>query len=77
MQRKLVFYVAVDEPGVRPRWGGTLAAPVFRRVMEKTLSHLMSQEEPRPVLVKTPIVPRGTGLGPLAQVNIEKKRKSS
>jgi len=43
VNRTLVFYVAVDEPGVRPRWGGTLAAPVFKTVMERTLSYLLSQ----------------------------------
>jgi cell division protein FtsI (penicillin-binding protein 3) len=44
VERTLVAYIAVDEPGVTPRWGGTLAAPVFRNVLERTLSHLLSQE---------------------------------
>ena len=43
VQKTLVLYVAVDEPGVTPRWGGTLAAPVFKNVMERTLSYLLSQ----------------------------------
>lgn len=42
VKRKLVMYVAVDEPAVRPRWGGTLAAPVFRRAMSRILSHLLT-----------------------------------
>ena len=40
--RTLVMYVAVDEPGVRPRWGGSVAAPLFRRSMSRILSHLMA-----------------------------------
>jgi cell division protein FtsI (penicillin-binding protein 3) len=42
--RTLVAYIAVDEPGVTPRWGGTLAAPVFRNVLERSLSYLLSQD---------------------------------
>ena len=44
VDKTLVLYVAVDEPGVTPRWGGTLAAPVFKAVMERTLTHLLSQK---------------------------------
>ncbi|MCC6932869.1 MAG: penicillin-binding protein 2 [Deltaproteobacteria bacterium] len=42
IEKKLIMFVAVDEPGVFPRYGGTVAAPVFRRAMERILSHLMS-----------------------------------
>ncbi|HMO17807.1 MAG TPA: penicillin-binding protein 2 [Oligoflexia bacterium] len=42
--RTLVLYIAVDEPGVTPRWGGTLAAPVFKATIERTLSYLISQD---------------------------------
>jgi cell division protein FtsI/penicillin-binding protein 2 len=42
--RTLVAYIAVDEPGVTPRWGGTLAAPVFRKVLERSLSYLLSND---------------------------------
>lgn len=35
VNRKIVMFVAVDEPGVVPRWGGVVAAPVFRRGMER------------------------------------------
>jgi cell division protein FtsI (penicillin-binding protein 3) len=55
VDRTLVFFVAVDEPGVKPRWGGTLAAPVFKAVVERTLSHLLSQrslESKDPLYVK-------------------------
>lgn len=51
LKRKLVFYVAVDEPGVQPRWGGAVAAPIFQRAMERIASHLMTAEsrsEPAP-----------------------------
>lgn len=44
VERRLVMFVGVDEPGVSPRWGGTLAAPAFRRSMERILSHLMVTE---------------------------------
>ena len=44
VDRTLVLYIAVDEPGVWPRWGGTLAAPVFKKVMERTLSHYLLTE---------------------------------
>lgn len=40
--RRVTLFVAMDEPGVRPRWGGTVAAPVFRKIMERTLPHLMT-----------------------------------
>ncbi len=40
--QKLVMLVVVDEPGVKPRWGGRVAAPIFRRSMERILSHMMS-----------------------------------
>lgn len=42
VERKLVVFVAVDEPGVKPRWGGVVAAPIFRRALERTLSYLMA-----------------------------------
>ena len=42
INRKLVMFVAVDEPGVYPRWGGALAGPIFRQSMERILAHLMT-----------------------------------
>jgi cell division protein FtsI (penicillin-binding protein 3) len=42
LNRKLVMFVAIDEPGVSPRWGGRLAGPVFKKSMEKVLSYLLS-----------------------------------
>ncbi len=44
VNHRLVMFVAVDEPQVKPRWGGVVAAPVFRRSMERILSHLMTRE---------------------------------
>ena len=42
LQRKLILFVAVDEPGVKPRGGGTLAAPIFQRAMDRVLSQLLT-----------------------------------
>ena len=44
VNRTIVMMVAVDEPGVYPRWGGVVAAPVFRASMERILSHLLAAE---------------------------------
>ena len=52
VDRKLVLYIGVDEPSVYPRWGGTLAAPVFSKVMEKTVSYLLRTEPGRIVTAK-------------------------
>lgn len=46
LNRKLIMFVAVDEPGVKPRWGGRLAGPVFRRSLEKILSYMLSNDRP-------------------------------
>ncbi len=43
VNRRLVLFVAVDEPGVTPRWGGVVAGPVFRRTIERVLSQLMTE----------------------------------
>ena len=44
LNRKLIMFVAVDEPGVKPRWGGRLAGPIFRRSLEKILSYMLSND---------------------------------
>lgn len=36
---RIVLFVVVDEPAVKPRWGGTLAAPVFARIMTRVASY--------------------------------------
>jgi cell division protein FtsI (penicillin-binding protein 3) len=36
----LVIYVVVDEPAVRPAYGGLLAAPVFSSIAEKALRYM-------------------------------------
>ena len=36
----LVIYVVVDEPGVKPYYGGTWAAPVFKEINERSLRYL-------------------------------------
>ena len=42
IERSLVMLIVVDEPGVMPRWGGVVAAPIFRRAMERILTHEMT-----------------------------------
>ena len=44
LDRRLVMLVSVDEPGVKPRWGGVVAAPVFRASMERIVTHLLASE---------------------------------
>lgn len=44
LDRSLVMLVAVDEPGVKPRWGGLVAAPVFQKSMERIVSYLLTIE---------------------------------
>ncbi len=36
----LVVYVVIDEPGIKPYYGGIWAAPVFRGIAEETLRYL-------------------------------------
>ncbi len=36
----LVIYVVIDEPGNKPYYGGTWAAPVFREIAEESLRYL-------------------------------------
>ena len=36
----LVIYVVIDEPGVKPYYGGTWAAPVFKEIAEESLRYL-------------------------------------
>ena len=36
----LVIYVVIDEPSVKPYYGGTWAAPVFREIAEQSLRYL-------------------------------------
>ena len=43
ISRKLVVFIAVDEPNVTPRWGGTLAAPIFKRSVSRTFSYLLGR----------------------------------
>jgi cell division protein FtsI (penicillin-binding protein 3) len=39
---KLAITVVIDEPAVRPAYGGTLAGPVFANVGSKTIKYLNS-----------------------------------
>jgi cell division protein FtsI (penicillin-binding protein 3) len=40
IERKIVLAVIIDEPNTTSIYGGTLAAPVFKRVIKRTLHHL-------------------------------------
>lgn len=40
----IVMYVTIDEPGVKPRWGGVVAAPVFKNSMQRIMTHLRAVE---------------------------------
>jgi len=41
INKKLVMFIAVDEPQVKPRWGGRLAGPIFKRSMERIVSYIL------------------------------------
>jgi cell division protein FtsI (penicillin-binding protein 3) len=41
----LVIYAVIDEPGLKPYYGSTWAAPVFREVAEKSLRYLNVKED--------------------------------
>lgn len=45
LERTLSLIVVVDEPNTKSIYGGTLAAPVFRRIMQRSLSYLSTQHE--------------------------------
>jgi cell division protein FtsI (penicillin-binding protein 3) len=40
LKRRLTLFVMIDEPHARSIYGGTLAAPVFKRIMQRTLHYL-------------------------------------
>jgi cell division protein FtsI (penicillin-binding protein 3) len=42
IESRLIMFVGVDEPATASRWGGVLAAPVFKRSMERIISHLLA-----------------------------------
>ena len=44
INRKLVLAVVVDEPHTGTIYGGTLAAPVFRRVIQRSVHMMMTRE---------------------------------
>ncbi len=43
--QKLTLMVVIDEPNTTSIYGGTLAAPVFNRIMKRALNHLTTQRE--------------------------------
>lgn len=40
LNRRLVVAVTIDEPSVRPRFGGVIAAPVFKNTVTKAIDYL-------------------------------------
>jgi cell division protein FtsI (penicillin-binding protein 3) len=44
LNNRLVLAVMVDEPNTTSIYGGTLAAPVFKRIMQRTLHYLSTRE---------------------------------
>ncbi len=44
LNKKLVMFIAVDEPNVKPRWGGKLAGPIFKKAMERIVSYMLSND---------------------------------
>lgn len=60
LKRRLVLLVAVDEPGVKPRWGGVVAAPAFKRIMERVLAQLFAASSTKPSgeMVNTRMTPQ-------------------
>ncbi|MDR2337058.1 MAG: penicillin-binding protein 2 [Deltaproteobacteria bacterium] len=42
IESRLIMFVGVDEPATASRWGGVLAAPVFKKSMERIVSHLLA-----------------------------------
>ena len=45
LDRKLVLAVMVDEPKTTSIYGGTLAAPVFRRIMQRSVHSLLTRNQ--------------------------------
>lgn len=50
----LVVYVVVDEPGIKPYYGGIWAAPIFRGIAEETLRYLNVAPDKRNNLARKP-----------------------
>jgi len=44
VNRNLTLIVVIDEPHATSNYGGVLAAPVFRRIMQRSLSYLSTRE---------------------------------
>lgn len=65
LKRRLTLFVMVDEPKAKSIYGGTLAAPVFKRVMQRVLHHLSTRggepsENPM-VQAPVPVAPANGG----------------
>lgn len=48
VDRKLTLIVAIDEPNAATIYGGTLAAPVFKRIMQRSLHHIATSNQLAP-----------------------------
>jgi cell division protein FtsI (penicillin-binding protein 3) len=62
---RMTIIVIVDEPRGEA-WGGTVAAPIFRRVAEQSLTYLgiSSQEPTKVALMERPGIGPGIGMVP-------------
>lgn len=81
LSRKLVMIVVVDEPHAKSIYGGTLAAPAFKRIIHRTLAYLARADELdsgqfNGYRFETGIRPASINPRELANGNGHRKRKS-
>jgi len=53
IKRTLTLIIVVDKPNTNSIYGGTLAAPVFQKIMKRTLYNLATEEQLRPSGART------------------------
>lgn len=69
INKKLALVIMVDEPSNGAIYGGTLAAPVFKKVMVRALQHLSTKNELIPQEEVLPALPQArTDIRPVAYV---------
>ena len=66
LKRRMTLFVMVDEPKAKSIYGGTLAAPVFKRVMQRVLHYLSTarNQQSNPEIIDTPPLPAAEQGGP-------------
>lgn len=45
---RLTLLVSIEEPNTASNYGGTVAAPIFQRIMHRVLAHLLAQNQLKP-----------------------------